>query len=173
MQKFLGTYRPQDLISNFNVLPRPAQAPSGRVPNHWNISIRHVAISPAGDLVFFVQPDSHYVHTEGPIQVVEGQTPGHTLNPKSLVTLQTIAKLIMKAFVEGMGGGNVNAATAPFSWATNDPNFARRIMKVMTDMGVRQDLLNMVVADKDEVAASDEAWGDLRQQMTSFMRPSA
>lgn len=91
MQKFLGTYRPQDLISNFNALLRPAQAPSGRVPNHWNISIRHVAISPPGDLVFFIQPDSHYVHTEGPIQIVEGQTPGHTLNPKSLVTLQTIA----------------------------------------------------------------------------------
>ena len=173
MQKFLGTYRPQDLISNFNVLPRPARAPSGRVPNHWNISIRHVAISPAGDVVFFVQPDSHYVHTEGPIQIVEGQTPGHTLNPKSLVTLQTIARLIMKAFVEGLGKANVDAATAPFSWATNDPNFARRIMKVMTDMGVRQDLLNMVVGDQNELAVSNEEWRDLSHQMTSFMRPSA
>lgn len=79
----------------------------------------------------------------------------------------------MKAFVEGMGGVNVNAATAPFSGATNDPNFARRIMKVMTDMGVRQDLLNMVVADQDEITVSSEEWMDFSQQLTSHARPSA
>lgn len=172
-QKFLNTYRPQDLILNFNALPRPARAPSGRVPNHWNISIRHVALHPPGDLVFLVQPDSHFVHSEGPIQIVEGQTPGHTLNPKSLVTLQTIARLIMKSFVEGMSGRSVVAASAPWSWATNDPNFARRIIKVMTDMGVREDLLTMVVADADELASCDEDWDGLSQQLTGLVRPLA
>ena len=173
MKKFLNTYRPQDLISNFNALPRPARAPTGLVPNHWNISIRHVALHPPGDLVFLVQPDSHFVHSEGPIQIVEGQTPGHTLNPKSLVTLQTIARLIMKSFVEGMSGRSVAAASAPWSWATNEPNFARRIMKVMTDMGVREDLLTMVVADKEELASCDEDWKGLRQELTGFVRPPA
>lgn len=173
MQKFLGTYRPQDLISNFNALPRPARAPSGLVPNHWNISIRHVTLSPPGDLVLLVQPDSQFVHTEGPIQIVEGQTPGHVLNPKSLVTLQTISRLIMKSFVEGMGGPSVVAASAPWSWATNEQNFARRIMKVMADMGVREDLLTMGVADADELASCDEAWDSLCQQLTGLARPSA
>ncbi len=56
MQKFISTYKPQDLITNFNALPRPARAPSGLMPNHWNISIRHVTLSPPGDLVFLVQP---------------------------------------------------------------------------------------------------------------------
>ena len=177
MQKYLDTYNPQDLISNFNALPRPARAPSGRVPNHWNISIRHVTLSPPGDLVFLVQPDSHYVHSEGPIQIAEGQTPGHVLNPKSLLTLQTIARLIMKAFVEGTGTGSAIAASAPWSWATNEPNFARRIIKVMTDMGVRADLMNMVVADADELAICDEEWNDLSdsmtQRMTGLARPTA
>lgn len=166
MEKFLGTYRPQDLISNFNTLPRPARMPSGQVPNHWNISIRHVALSPPGDLVFFVQPNSYYVHSEGPIQTVEGQTPGHVLNPKSLVTLQTIARLIMKAFVEGMGVDSGVATSAPWTWTTNEPNFARRIIKVMTDMGVRQDLMSMVVADADELAICDEQWNELSDIMT-------
>ncbi|KAL8689263.1 MAG: hypothetical protein Q9224_004679 [Gallowayella concinna] len=166
MQKFLGTYSPQDLISNFNALPRPPRTPSGLVPNHWNISIRHVALSPPGDLVFLVQPDSHYVHTEGPIQTVEGQTRGHVLNPKSLVTLQTIARLIMKAFVEGMGAGSAASFSAPWSWKTNDPNFARRIIKVMTDMGVREDLMTMEVADSDELASCDEDWNSLRDNIT-------
>ncbi|KAL8878827.1 MAG: hypothetical protein Q9198_003440 [Flavoplaca austrocitrina] len=161
IEKFLGTYKPQDLISNFNILPRPARTPSGLVPNHWNISVRHVALNPPGDLVFFVQPDSQYVHVEGPIQTVEGQTPGHVLNPKSLVTLQTIARLIMKAFVEGTGADSSIPTSAPWPWTTDERNFARRIIKVMTDMGVRQDLLNMTVADADEMAACDEAWKDL------------
>ena len=167
MEKFLSTYQPQDLTSSFNALPRPVQTPSGLVPNHWNISIRHVTLFPPGDLVFLVQPDSRYVHSEGPIQIVEGQVPGHKLNPKSLVTLQTIARLIMKAFVEAMGGVS---ASVPWSWATNDSNFARRIMKVMTDMGIRNDLLNMVVADRDELAICDEAWNDLNQGLTGLAR---
>ncbi len=171
MQKLLGTYRPRDLITNFNALPRPARAPSGLVPNHWNISIRHVAIAPPGDLVFLVQPDSQFVHTEGPIQIVEGQIPGHPLNPKSLVTLQTIARLIMKSFVEAMSGRSVATASAPWSWATNDANFARRIMKVMTDMGVREDLLNMAVANADELASCDEAWNNLSRELTGLVRP--
>ncbi|KAL9033457.1 MAG: hypothetical protein Q9214_007506, partial [Letrouitia sp. 1 TL-2023] len=173
MQKFLATYQPQDLISNFNALSRPATAPSGLVPSHYNISIRHVALSPPGDLVFIVQPDSHYVHSEGPIQTVEGQAPGHVLNPKSLVTLQTIARLIMKAFVGGMGAPSTVTAWAPYSWATNDSEFARRIMKVMKDMGVRADLLNMVVADKEELAICDEEWNNFNRQLTGFTRAPA
>lgn len=79
----------------------------------------------------------------------------------------------MKSFVEGMSGGTVVTASAPWSWATNDPNFARRIMKVMTDMGVREDLLNMVVADADELATCDGDWDDFKQQFTGLVRPSA
>ncbi|KAI4174861.1 MAG: hypothetical protein LQ348_006288 [Seirophora lacunosa] len=169
MQRFLGTYRPQDLISNFNALPRPARTPSGLVPNHWNISIRHVPIPPPGDLVFLVQPDSEYMHSEGPIQTVEGQPQGHVLNPKSLVTLQTIAKLIMKAFVEGLGAGEAHPPSAPWSWKTDDPNFARRIIKVMTDMGVREDLLSMTVADADELATCDRVWHRFTETMNRMI----
>lgn len=166
MRKFLSTYRPQDLISNFNALLRPTHTSSGMCPNHWNISIRHVPLTPPGDLVYFVQPNSYYVHSEGPIQIAEGQPPGHLLNPKSLLTLQTIARLIMKAFTEGMGA---NMTSAPWSWATNDSNFARRIIKVMTDMGVRKDLMNMQVAGADELRICDESWDNMRQRLTGVV----
>ncbi|KAL8843498.1 MAG: hypothetical protein Q9170_000002 [Blastenia crenularia] len=173
VQKFLDSYRPQDLISNFNALPRPSTAPSGLVPNHWNISIRHVELSPPGDLVVLVQPPSDYVHAEGPIQTVEGQAPGHLLNPKSLVTLQTIARLVMKAFVEGMDAPGSVSAFAPLAWATDDANFARRIRKVMTDMGVRTDSLSMVVAGTDELRTCDEAWKAFTQRLTGLVSPKS
>ena len=73
----------------------------------------------------------------------------------------------MKSFVEGLGATSVNQASAPWSWATNDANFARRIVKVMTDMGVREDLLNMKMAGKDELANCDEAWDNLNQRLQS------
>ena len=79
----------------------------------------------------------------------------------------------MKSFVEAMSGRSVATASAPWSWATNDANFARRIMKVMTDMGVREDLLNMAVADADELASCDEAWNSLSRELTGLIRPSA
>ena len=170
MQNFLKTHKPQDIVSNFNALPRNLRAPSGRVPNHWNISIRHVPMSPPGDLVFFVQPDSHYVHSEGPIQTVEGQISGHKLNPKSLATLQVIARLIMKAFVEGMGASDARGQQAPWSWATNDAEFARRITKVMRDMGVQEEaLLSMPVASAEEVESCDEDWRGFMKQLTGYV----
>lgn len=169
MQKFLNTYRPQDLISNFNALPRPTHTPSGICPNHWNISIRHAPITPPGDLVYFVQPNSYYVHTEGPIQKAEGQLSEHVLNPQSFLTLQTTARLIMKAFTEGMGA---NMTSAPWSWATNDSEFARRIIKVMTDMGVRKDLMDMQVAGADELRVCDESWNNMRQRLTGLTNGS-
>lgn len=116
-----------------------------------------------------MQPNCYYVHSEGPIQTVEGQMPGHVLNPKGLVTLQTIARLIMKAFVEGMGADSGVATSAPWTWTTNEPNFARRIIKVMTDMGVRQDLMSMVVADAEELAICDEQWNELSDIMTRLI----
>lgn len=168
IQNSIKTSNPSDLIKNFNELPRNPRAPSGMVPNHWNISIRHVCLNPPGDLVFFVQPDSHYVHTEGPIQTVEGQIPGHKLNPKSLVILQVISRLIMTAFVQGMGSHA--GAQAPWSWSTNDENFARRITKVMKDLGITQEkLLTMRVADPNEIASVDEDWKRMIDTMEAQM----
>ena len=169
LSNFLAVYKPQDLISNFNNLLRTPRSPSGMVPNHWHISIRHVPLNPPGDLVFIVNPEAHYVHTEGHIQTVEGQIPGHTLNPKSLITLQVIAKLIMKAFVQGMGAGTA-MARQPWSWSTNDVDFARRITKVMRDLGVQEEaLLNMSVADAEVNKSVDGDWDNLRKTLVRAM----
>ncbi|CAO1603754.1 hypothetical protein XANCAGTX0491_007332 [Xanthoria calcicola] len=72
----------------------------------------------------------------------------------------------MKAFVEGMGAGSGIATSAPWTWATNKPNFARRIINVMTDMGVRQDLMSMAVADAEELGICDEQCKDLSDIVT-------
>lgn len=53
------------VVSAFNALPRHPEMPSGMAQNHWHISIRRVDIEPPGDVLFFCQPFSHYVHVEG------------------------------------------------------------------------------------------------------------
>ena len=169
-QNLLRTYRPNDIVSEFNSLPRPQRASSGLVPNHWNITIRHVDMRPPGDMVFFVLPDAHHTHCEGPVQQAEGHVLGEKLNPKSLATLQVIARLIMKAFVEGMGAGDGMGQERPWSWATNDPLFARRITKVMRDMGVQEEaLLTMPVAGPEEIASSNDDWKSLSDTVRGLM----
>ena len=41
---------------------------------------------------------------------------------------------------------------------------------MMTDMGVREDLLTMRVADTDELATCDEAWDSLSRELTGLVR---
>ena len=72
----------------------------------------------------------------------------------------------MKAFSEGFlmspsdMGWSAVGRTRPWSWATNDVDFARRIMKVMGDMGVELmgegKALRMEVAGKEERDSCDE-----------------
>lgn len=168
---FLSTYKPDVLLRNFNALPRLPLAPSGLVPHTWNITIRHIPLPPAGDLVFFVQPESHFVHTEGPIQIAEGQLPGHTLNPKSKATLQTIAGLMMKAFVGGMDPSQPDGCRRPWKWTTSDQDFSRRITKVMRDMGVQEEaLLRMEVLGPEEMRSIEEDWVSFTRGLTGLLR---
>ncbi len=74
----------------------------------------------------------------------------------------------MTAFVQGMGSHA--GAQAPWSWSTNDENFARRITKVMKDLGITQEkLLTMRVADPNEIASVDEDWKRMIDTMEAQM----
>jgi hypothetical protein len=142
-----------DLVRAFNALPRPRRAPSGLVPNHWHISIRQVPLQPPGHLVFLVQPDSHYVDTQGPIERAMGQALGDAIDLESEATALVITRLILQGFV------NREPETGrPWSWSTNDAALAGRVIGIMRRLGVEEALLDMPVAGDEENASCDEDW---------------
>lgn len=44
------------------------------MPDHWNVFRRQETLGSSSYVVLLVQPDIHYVHTEGPIRITEGYT---------------------------------------------------------------------------------------------------
>ena len=65
-----------------------------------------------------------------------------------------VVRLIAESFVHKTSEVRVAEASAP--WATNDQSLIRRIMKVMTDTGFREDSSTMALADADELASCDD-----------------
>jgi hypothetical protein len=123
------------------------------VPNHWHISIRRVPLNPTGHLVFLVQPESHYVDTQGPIERAMGRALGDAIDLESDATALVIVRLILQSSLDrqpSMG--------KPWSWATNDGAMAGRVVGIMRRLGVEEGLLEMPVATDEENATSDEDW---------------
>ncbi|RDB30343.1 hypothetical protein Hypma_007261 [Hypsizygus marmoreus] len=55
-----------DTVKAYNALPRPPLAPSGMVPNHcqWHFDLRYIALEPPSHVLFLVQLESSFVHSE-------------------------------------------------------------------------------------------------------------
>lgn len=153
-----------DLVRAFNALPRPRRSPSGMVPNHWHISIRLVPLQPSGHLVFLVQPDSHYVDTQGPIEKAIGRALGEPIDLESEATALGIVRLILQSFVTQsppMG--------RPWSWCTNDEAMAGRVIGIMRSLGVDDALMDMPVASNEQNASSDEDWAGFMGQLGAMV----
>ncbi|KAJ9314769.1 hypothetical protein DTO271D3_5015 [Paecilomyces variotii] len=143
------------MVQTFNRLPQHATTPSGLV-NHWYFSIRHVPLSPPGDLVHFIHPSSGLVHCEGPYAVL-------TL-PSPEAQAEVVAPLLLKAFVYGLSGGPngeripQRLLSVPFSWATKDQALAEALGKKLERMGVRKELCSISWGNAYEDLVADESW---------------
>lgn len=143
-----------DLVRAFNALPRPRRAPSGLVPNHWHISIRQIPMAPTGHLVFIVQPESHYIDSQGPIERAMGRALGDaTVDLESEAAALVITRLILQGFVNQQP-----EVGRPWSWSTNDEAMAGRVVGVMRRLGVEEALLDMPVGSDEQNASCDEDW---------------
>jgi hypothetical protein len=134
-------------------------SPSGAVPNHWHISIRKVPLEPSGHLIFVVQPDSHYVVTEGPIE----QTLGQAIDLQSDATTLIITRLLLESFVNrepNMG--------RPWYWSTNDGAIGERVVAVMRRLGVEESVLNMPVSSNSENRSCEEDWERFLENLTAM-----
>jgi splicing suppressor protein 51 len=154
-QSTAGQSSSNDLVATFNALPRKQLSPSGSVRNHWHFSIRHVSMRPAGDLLFIINPEARYIHTEGPAQLL----PLSTAAERAAL----VVPMLMKAFTSGMAAGLVPAPPleAPWSWSTNDAELAAAVEARLKEVGVREELRAVQVGNDEEDGISDEEWPNL------------
>ncbi|EME81186.1 uncharacterized protein MYCFIDRAFT_204223 [Pseudocercospora fijiensis CIRAD86] len=127
----------EDLVREFNSLPRPQTTPTG-LPNHWVFRTRHVPLQPPGDLLIAVHPPSTFALHAGPAQI---------LNLPSLPDKATaIVSLLLDAFIKGSRdptGRQEAPAFAPWTWATDDQELAEAIQLKLRDHGVQEALCNV------------------------------
>lgn len=153
------------IVRTFNALPDQPRLPSGFAPNRWHISIRHVAIPPEGYLVFFHQPDSHYVHVEGPLPTNDASGE-HPLQIDGLEAALIIARMLLNGFVKPQL--EVRPLGRPSSWFTNDEAFGERVTGLLRRFGVQQEsLLRMPRGGSKENEDADEDWNRFLEELIS------
>lgn len=154
---------PASLVDTFNALPRKRLSPSGTIPNHWHISLRHVPLQPPGYVLFIVSPASQYIHTEGPLP------PNYQDAPIEVkATLWSI--LLLRAFNNGLGAVDqeVPPIGRPWSWVCGDAEMAGAVGERLRGLGITAPE-DMGIAEEEENRKADECWerffATLRQQM--------
>lgn len=153
------------VIPTFNALPDQPRLPSGFAPNRWHISIRRVPLPPEGYLIFFHQPDSHYINVEGPLPSTDasGQQP---LQLDSLEASIIIARMLLNGFIKPQ----IQAPPLgrPSSWFTNDEAFGERVTGILRRFGLQHEsLLSMPKAGRKENEDADEDWNNFLGTLTS------
>lgn len=123
------------------------------VPNHWHISIRHVPLQPPGHVVVLVQPDSHYVDSQGSIERALGRALGDAIDLENEATVLVIVRLILQSFVN-----RSPQIGRPWSWCTNDEAMAGRIIGLMRRLNVDEALLDMPAASDEQNASCEQDW---------------
>ncbi|KAJ7454694.1 hypothetical protein FB451DRAFT_1278997 [Mycena latifolia] len=127
-------------VDIFNKLPRSPRAPSGLVPNVWHFDIRYVQLQPPSNMVFLLQPESSYVHTEL-VPIGQPQGLGFAFFPDTAKeAAPEIAKALIHAFVTSFGVGKFQRHPpppyAPWSFTTDDRGLAKEVGAELKRLGV-------------------------------------
>ncbi len=143
------------LVVKFNHLARPEKTPSG-IPSHWHFSVRNVPIPPSSDLLQIVNPESRFMHSAGPKQILALST----LSSQA----DAIVPLLLETFVAGINRGPKGEQIkeiplfAPWSWATNNSDLAKALEKKLKAVGVRSELCTVSVGPKADDDVADDVW---------------
>lgn len=141
----------------FNDLPRPQTVLSSQ-PNHWIFTVRRVPTNPPSDLVLVDHSHSHCFLQAGPLQDVLSLTPAE--KAKIVVPLLLVAYLkghhdydnkLMHGFSPG----------APWTWSTDDPEFALAVEAQLEQFGVTSQLCRVGLVCKRVEMYMDEIWSEL------------
>ncbi|KAJ7645819.1 hypothetical protein B0H17DRAFT_1215856 [Mycena rosella] len=128
-------------VDIFNKLPRSRRSPSGRVPNVWHFDIRYVQLQPPSHMVFLLQPESSFVHTEMlPIGQPHGL--GFAFFPDTAKEAAVeIARALIHAFVSSLGASkfekNPPPPYAPWAFTTDDLGLSKEVGAELKRLGVK------------------------------------
>jgi MYND finger len=143
----------QELVQAFNNLPRSPKSRSGLVNNHWQFAVQHVPISPPGDLVHLVNPESRFTYNVGPAQILSC--------PSVAAQADVVLPLLLKAFIDSMGMKLHDPSASPFapwSWGTGDEELAKALEERLNSVGVRKELCRIKVGDEEKINIEQEEW---------------
>ncbi|EPS41346.1 hypothetical protein H072_4763 [Dactylellina haptotyla CBS 200.50] len=146
-----------DIVKTFNSLPRSPSLPSGLNYNIWHFSIRHIPLHPPGDILFFVNFVSQFIHIEGPIQYPTTPPTGAYLPQDIQTKAKCIAPLLLQGFNNKLDVSDPWApAFAPWAWMTNDRELAKLVGDELKAMGVDEALCKVEVATKEQNEQAQE-----------------
>ncbi|KAJ7654376.1 hypothetical protein DFH06DRAFT_1202196, partial [Mycena polygramma] len=160
-------------IAKFNALPRPPRAPSGLVGNHWHFDLRFIYLDPPGHVLFLVQPESAYIHSERLPLGIPNKAETLLFFPESgAEAAPEVAKALIHSFLDSFGLNKVmpNAPPpyAPWSLATDDRELASAVSKEFKRLGVKEELCS-IRATKCYLKAADKAFTGYWEKLTQSM----
>ncbi|KAJ6581545.1 hypothetical protein B0H19DRAFT_511626 [Mycena capillaripes] len=149
-------------IKRFNTLPRQPRAPSGRVCNNWHFDLRFVYLDPPAHVLFLVQPESTYIHTERLPLGIPNKVQTLLFFPESgAEAASEVAKALIHSFLDSFGTHqfmpNPPAPYAPWTLSTDDRELAVEVGKEFKRLGVKEELCTIKVT-KAHLNIADKAF---------------
>jgi len=149
----------QQLLIQFNKLPRPEICANKRDRNHWTISIRHVPLQPESDVLFLVLNNGTFVHACGPARLL------HLTN--AIERADYVLPMLLKSFTSSFDTGM--PPMAPWSWSIRESMLAQSLELAFQSLGLRKELQKIQVATDEENFASDREWARFRKTLLEIV----
>ncbi|KAK0450076.1 hypothetical protein EV421DRAFT_1899593 [Armillaria borealis] len=152
-------------VARFNALPRTSRAPSGRVANDWHFDIRFIHLDPPSHLLFMVQPESTFIHTE-----MLGSKPMMFFPETGKEAAPEVARGLIRAFLTSFGDIGMTPL-APWKLTTEDTDLATAVGAEFKKLGVRKELCKISVSHSN-AAIARESFEDFFNGLKSHMNLS-
>ncbi|KAK0193676.1 hypothetical protein F5146DRAFT_1134465 [Armillaria mellea] len=121
-------------VARFNALPRLSRAPSGQVANEWHFDIRFIHLDPPSHLLFIMQPESTFIHTE-----MLGSKPMMFFPEAEKDAAPEVVRGLIRAFLTSFGDIGMTPL-APWKLTIEDANLATAVGAEFKRLGVRKEL---------------------------------
>ncbi|KAK0223107.1 hypothetical protein IW262DRAFT_1364561 [Armillaria fumosa] len=142
-----------DDVARFNALPRTSCAPSGRVANEWHFDIRFIHLDPPSHLLFMVQPESTFIHTE-----MLGSKPMTFFPETGKEAAPEVARGLIRAFLTSFGDIGMTPL-APWKLTTEDTDLTTAVGAEFKRLGVRKELCKISVSHSNAAIARESFQG--------------
>lgn len=143
----------QQDVARFNALPRTSRAPSDRVANDWHFDIRFIHLDPPSHLLFMVQPESTFIHTE-----MLGSKPMMFFPETGKEAAPEVARGLIRAFLTSFGDIGMTPL-APWKLTTEDTDLATAVGAELKRLGVRKELCKISVSHSNAAIARESFEG--------------